>query len=340
MACFSNHENILNLFGYGWNTLASGYIPFLVTEFAEAGTLRAFLNRNQVSVYEKVLLTYDVAQGLHALHMCGIAHGDLKLDNVLVIPLQEVHGENDIEKKARPSRVKACISDFGHSLYLPSGGDDVSGWERYGGTLAYNAPEISTRNDIEGETLNFRKCNVWSLGLLAWETLRDGHPYYHHKKVQQAVSSHQSASLSSIKPTSYVTSTQTSQSTATLMPSQGSMATIVEELQATAPLLAGIACENMQELADVHLSRRAIETFCGTFQKTLSVSVEERVADFPSLPMLWTGGLWTTLDPKTSPSMLQPSESAWSFEVGFRKAWTYVYMLTCSDISTSAQIAV
>ncbi|KAF2202011.1 kinase-like protein [Delitschia confertaspora ATCC 74209] len=86
MSCLARHKNILKIFGYGWNIERGGVIPFLVTEFAAEGTLRAFLKNNSVSVHEKLLFCRDVAQGLHFLHVAGIAHGDLKLDNVLVTP--------------------------------------------------------------------------------------------------------------------------------------------------------------------------------------------------------------------------------------------------------------
>ncbi|KAF1993520.1 kinase-like protein, partial [Amniculicola lignicola CBS 123094] len=86
MYCLANRSNILDIFGYGWDIDSGSVIPFLVTEFAAEGTLRQFLRSSQLSVHEKLLFCKDVAQGLHSLHVAGIAHGDLKLDNVLVTP--------------------------------------------------------------------------------------------------------------------------------------------------------------------------------------------------------------------------------------------------------------
>ena len=86
----ARHPNILGLLGYGWNLFENSALPFLVTEYAAQGTLRDFLQKEPTSIPLKLQLCGNIASGLHAMHMCGVSHGDLKLENVLVF--REVHG--------------------------------------------------------------------------------------------------------------------------------------------------------------------------------------------------------------------------------------------------------
>ena len=90
----AQHPNILGLLGYGWNLAETSALPFLVTEYAERGTLRDFLRNVPTSILSKLTLCGNIASGLHAMHRCGVAHGDLKLENVLVFG--KIH-EPDIE---------------------------------------------------------------------------------------------------------------------------------------------------------------------------------------------------------------------------------------------------
>ena len=80
----ANHENILRLLGYGWNLSDDSTLPFLVTEYADQGTLREFLRSKITNITSRLKLCGDIASGLHAMHLCGVSHGDLKLENVLV----------------------------------------------------------------------------------------------------------------------------------------------------------------------------------------------------------------------------------------------------------------
>jgi serine/threonine protein kinase len=106
----AQHPNVVSLQGYGWGTDLLRVSPFIALEFAEYGTLRAFLKSAKQLTPTKLGLMGDVALGVAALHESGIVHGDLKLDNVLVFPDQE-----------RPSTVLAKVSDFGHSVLVGSG---------------------------------------------------------------------------------------------------------------------------------------------------------------------------------------------------------------------------
>ncbi|KAG4291783.1 hypothetical protein FPRO06_13036 [Fusarium proliferatum] len=101
----AQHENILTLLGYGWGLRQGDTIPFIVTDYAACGTLRDYLQSVRVPMSSKLSLCSQVACGLNRMHWAGVAHGDLKLENVLVFPSHTIEGsgtyETDVTVKPR-----------------------------------------------------------------------------------------------------------------------------------------------------------------------------------------------------------------------------------------------
>jgi serine/threonine protein kinase len=136
------HPNIAEVFGYGWHqssgdqredsgaeAAATQYqiMPYLLVPYAAHGTFRDYLRSSSSDVPHrfKEILLGDVASALSSLHSCGIVHGDIKLDNVIIFSSWD-----------RPSATIAKLTDFGHSIVI---GNDQSGEmkdsPRYAGTL-------------------------------------------------------------------------------------------------------------------------------------------------------------------------------------------------------------
>ncbi|MEN8444162.1 MAG: protein kinase, partial [Cyanobacteria bacterium J06555_13] len=104
----------------------------LVLEYCEAGTLRSHLKGTQntsdsLPLGDTQLLMTDLLEGLSYLHQCGIAHGDLKPENLLLTwktPLsnnQKNHKAN--RKKGRTqNRLGLKIGDFGSAVFLDKSG--------------------------------------------------------------------------------------------------------------------------------------------------------------------------------------------------------------------------
>ncbi|KAL1862515.1 hypothetical protein VTK73DRAFT_6759 [Phialemonium thermophilum] len=175
-----HHPHIVSLFGYRSEFSAGDDNPppqspqsndvALVLEFAPHGTLADLLSSEEgqhMSLLSRGVIANDIAEALDALHRCGIAHGDVKLENTLVFA-GDVH----------PYSVK--VSDFGHALVDLDKDDTTTEPRRYLGTPLLNAPEVRPRLgpskdypppvDADG----FYKCDIYSFGLLVWELLLNG----------------------------------------------------------------------------------------------------------------------------------------------------------------------
>ena len=149
--------NVAQLIGYGAEEIQGHLAIYLVADFASGGTLKDYLTeRNDSSMLERAHFCYDISCGLAGLHACEIVQGDLKLANVLVFEDKE--------------GFVAKLSDFGCSVF--------EGDSDYTGSWIYNAPEIRRgRSCGFGSRVDMYASDVFSLGLVVWETLQGGQPF-------------------------------------------------------------------------------------------------------------------------------------------------------------------
>ncbi|KAF4634220.1 hypothetical protein G7Y89_g3891 [Cudoniella acicularis] len=162
-APLKEHPNILSALGYGWKSRGESLLPYVVVEYAAHGSLRAFLRSKSQPVKAKFKIAGDIASGLKSLHMCDIIHGDLKLDNVVVVPYP-----------TRLVKVIAKLCDFGHSIILREGTRNF----QYFGTALYNAPEVELQDTCKIDRDALHKCDIWAYGLAIWEIFADGARYF------------------------------------------------------------------------------------------------------------------------------------------------------------------
>ncbi|KAF2474444.1 uncharacterized protein BDR25DRAFT_340904 [Lindgomyces ingoldianus] len=150
------NKNIAKLRDVIWNPHAddSGrYWPQLLMEYAEFGTLSSFydLGYHSSDVEEEVGWCFAIGDALKCLHQCGIIHGDIKPENVLIFRSDSCQDKLTITPKL--ADFGFAVIDGDNSSYIP------------GGTFPWTAPEISAPN-LRPDDLY--KCDIYSFGLLVW----------------------------------------------------------------------------------------------------------------------------------------------------------------------------
>ena len=125
----------------------------MVLEYAEHGSLAVLQEKEDLPAQVRLSLCLDVAQGLDILHRCGIIHGDIKGENVLVF--------SNPQKK-----YVAKLADFGFSVVGEVAADAV----HLAGTRPWKAPE--TIGPVRKNHLKLT--DVYSYGLFVWRTAIDG----------------------------------------------------------------------------------------------------------------------------------------------------------------------
>src|SRR5262245_5581195 len=108
-------------------------VPFIVFEYLEGALLTDEIYRVRgLSPRRALRIAGQIASALHAAHMAGIIHRDLKSDNIFLT-----------DKEEASDHVK--VLDFGISRFLEADvGDDSSGRHQLMGTPEFMAPEQIT----------------------------------------------------------------------------------------------------------------------------------------------------------------------------------------------------
>jgi serine/threonine protein kinase len=131
--------------------------PFLVMELLNGTSLAARLEsaRSQlqpVGLPEALSLLISLTEGLEAIHAAGIAHHDIKPENVLLCKRGPV------------------LIDFG--MVVPE--YNATDQRVYGGSPLYVSPEVIQQNEARGAG---QLSDLYSLGILAYELLTGVVPY-------------------------------------------------------------------------------------------------------------------------------------------------------------------
>ncbi|SCA63178.1 hypothetical protein SCG7086_AL_00200 [Chlamydiales bacterium SCGC AG-110-P3] len=160
----------------GPSSLRMGSTGFIMNYY-NSGDLQSYIkrSRSQLTNHVKGDICYQLANGLLAMHLKGIYHGDIKLQNIFV------------SVKSRDSKVKVALGDFGYSRTKPS----LSGFRGF--TANYVSPELAeylttvpskldqdNSQPVHGD-LSLRqsaaKIDVWALGVTFFKLTHCKHPY-------------------------------------------------------------------------------------------------------------------------------------------------------------------
>jgi len=153
LAARLQHPNIVPLLSAG----ESAGVPYYTMPLVEGESLRATLQRaGELPVKQAVAILRDVARALDYAHAHGVAHRDIKPDNVLL------------------SGDYAVVTDFGVAKALMaarSGTETLTGLGVAIGTPAYMSPEQAA-----GDTSDHRS-DLYAFGCMAYEMLTGGPPF-------------------------------------------------------------------------------------------------------------------------------------------------------------------
>jgi len=132
-------------------------LPYIVMELLEGETLEASLTRRgPIGLAETVEIVRQVGRVLAKAHDLGVAHRDIKPDNLILI-------EGEMEPFVK-------VIDFG----IAKTGDDAGRVTTAGlvmGTPQYMSPEQLAGYDVDGET------DLWALGVIAYRCLTGVLPF-------------------------------------------------------------------------------------------------------------------------------------------------------------------
>ncbi|KAJ9602351.1 hypothetical protein H2200_013206 [Cladophialophora chaetospira] len=155
------HPNVVRLLEIGWDASETGSaFPALYLEFAEFGTMETVQQKRSSPLPFRIKqkLCYDVGRGLSILHACGIVHGDLKHENVLIFRNQY---------QLPPDQpYTAKLADFGGAVI------DTTHTDQYilpMGTVPFEAPEANQSLTAQG----IKMTDVYSFGMLVWRCFLD-----------------------------------------------------------------------------------------------------------------------------------------------------------------------
>ncbi|XP_034118984.1 serine/threonine-protein kinase Pink1, mitochondrial [Drosophila albomicans] len=132
-------------------------------------SLRGLLDASELSTRTKILLFAQMLEAVTHLSRHGVAHRDLKSDNVL-IELQP----NEESPLLVLSDFGCCLADKVHGLRLPYAANDID----KGGNAALMAPEIFNTQPGPFAVLNYSKADLWACGALAYEIFGLPNPFY------------------------------------------------------------------------------------------------------------------------------------------------------------------
>ncbi|KAM6435502.1 serine/threonine-protein kinase PINK1, mitochondrial [Liasis olivaceus] len=131
-------------------------------------TLRQYLSKGRPTPRLGAVMILQLLEGVDHLIRQGVAHRDLKSDNILV----------EFDSAGCPGLVitdfGCCLADEKLGLKLPF----PSWYVDRGGNTCLMAPEVATAVPGPGVVIDYTKADVWTVGALAYEILGARNPFY------------------------------------------------------------------------------------------------------------------------------------------------------------------
>ncbi|XP_077755440.1 serine/threonine-protein kinase PINK1, mitochondrial [Canis aureus] len=148
-------------------------------------TLRQYLRENTPSPRLATVMILQLLEAVDHLVQQGVAHRDLKSDNILV----------ELDTDGCPWLVIAdfgcCLADERTGLQLPF----TSWYVDRGGNGCLMAPEVSTACPGPRAVIDYSKADAWAVGTLAYEIFGLPNPFYGQGRAHLESRSYQEAQL-------------------------------------------------------------------------------------------------------------------------------------------------
>lgn len=131
-------------------------------------TLRQYLEASTPGRRQGAMMLLQLLEGVDHLCRQGVAHRDLKSDNVLL------ELDSDGCPRLVISDFGSCLAQSDSSLQLPFNSRMVD----RGGNSALMAPEVSTAVPGSGVVIDYSKTDAWAVGAIAYEIFGQDNPFY------------------------------------------------------------------------------------------------------------------------------------------------------------------
>lgn len=132
-------------------------------------SLTEYIRDKQPNVRCSSLLLAQLLEAVAHMSIHGIAHRDLKSDNILVDL-----SEGDTNPMLVVTDFGCCLADKTHGLVVPYHSADTD----RGGNRALMAPEIASARPGPFTSLNYSKADLWAVGTIAYQLFGLVNPFY------------------------------------------------------------------------------------------------------------------------------------------------------------------
>lgn len=131
-------------------------------------TLRQYLEVSTPGRRQGSLMVLQLLEGVDHLCRQGVAHRDLKSDNVLL------EFDSDGCPRLVITDFGCCLAQRDSNLQLPFN----SMWVNRGGNASLMAPEVATAVPGSGVVIDYSKADAWAVGAISYEILGQSNPFY------------------------------------------------------------------------------------------------------------------------------------------------------------------
>jgi serine/threonine protein kinase len=151
------HPNVVDIIDFG---RVHGGPVYFVMEFLEGEDLAMLLRRQVRLPWPRVQqIVLQVVRGLHAAHMCGVIHRDMKPANIYLV--RRADGSEHVK-----------LLDFGIAKWVSQDGlGSLTGEGSVFGTARYMSPEQASGLPVDGRS------DVYAVGVLLYEMLTGRPPF-------------------------------------------------------------------------------------------------------------------------------------------------------------------